>query len=209
MEDAMRRNVRILGLLLGVAACQQGVEQSEPPATAAESTPAPAPVPGSPEAKIAEALSAAPADIAGGATIMDWPATEGGEMTELRAGGNGWTCFPNSPAAVTAAVDDPMCLDETWLAFANAWMTRTEPQVTKVGFGYMLQGDAGSSATDPFAMSETADNQWVRSGPHMMVVVPDPKALEGLPTTPQSGGPWVMWAGTAWAHIMAPVPAQR
>ena len=90
----MGRKVRILGLLLGTAACQQGAEQAEPPATAAESTPA-APAPGSPEAKIEEALSAAPAEIAGGAAIMDWPATEGGEMTELRAGGNGWTCFPN------------------------------------------------------------------------------------------------------------------
>lgn len=191
-----------------LAACQPAPEAA-PVAEATMPAAAAAPAPGSVDAKIMEALSAAPAEISAAATIMDWPAAEGGEMTQLRAGTNGWTCFPNSPAAVTAAVDDPMCLDEAWLAFANDWMTRKAPAVARLGFGYMMHGDAGASETDPFAMSATADNRWVRSGPHLMVVVPDPKALEGLPTTADSGGPWVMWAGTPWAHVMVPVGAPR
>jgi hypothetical protein len=204
----MRRDLLCLGFLAVVAACQPAADEAaSKPAEAEATAVAPAPAPGSPEAKIQQAMSAAPAQIAASATIMDWPATEGGEMTQLRAGTNGWTCFPNSPAAVTAAVNDPMCLDETWVAFADAWTTHALPGIAKVGFAYMLQGDAGSSATDPFAMAEAPDNHWIRSGPHLMVVFPDPKALEGLPTTPDSGGPWVMWAGTPYAHVMAPAAA--
>ncbi len=45
-----------------------------------------------------------------------------------------------------------------------------------------------------------------------MVIVPDPATLAGLPTTPVGDGPYVMWAGTPYAHIMMPVadrPEQR
>jgi hypothetical protein len=36
------------------------------------------------------------------------------------------------------------------------------------------------------------------------VLTSDPKLLESLPTDPYSGGPWVMWKGTPYAHIMVP-----
>jgi len=35
--------------------------------------------------------------------------------------------------------------------------------------------------------------------------VPDAAALEGLPTHPDAGGPWVMYKGTPFAHIMVPI----
>jgi hypothetical protein len=40
-----------------------------------------------------------------------------------------------------------------------------------------------------------------------MILTPDLKALDALPTDPKSGGPWVMWKGTKYAHIMVPVAA--
>ena len=49
------------------------------------------------------------------------------------------------------------------------------------------------------------------SSPHVMVIVPDPAQLDALSTDPQNGGPWVMWKGTKYAHIMmptAPMPKQ-
>ena len=49
------------------------------------------------EAKIESAMSAAPPSIAAAATIMDWPAEEGGASTTLRKGSNDWTCFPDMP----------------------------------------------------------------------------------------------------------------
>ena len=73
---------------------------------------------------------------------------------------------------------------------------------------YMLAGDTGASNIDPYATGPTADNQWVAEGPHIMVIVADPGQLEGLPTDPNSGGAYVMWKGTPYAHIMIPV-AQR
>ena len=53
-------------------------------------------------------------------------------------------------------------------------------------------------------MKQTADNDWGYDPPHVMIVEPSPDALKGLPTS-RSSGAWVMWAGTPYAHIMAPV----
>jgi len=43
------------------------------------------------------------------------------------------------------------------------------------------------------------------SGPHVMIIVPDASSLDDLPSDPNSGGPWVMFQGTPYAHIMMPV----
>ena len=42
-----------------------------------------------------------------------------------------------------------------------------------------------------------------------MVLYADPKALDAYPTDPKSGGPWVMWKGTPYAHLMVPVSASQ
>lgn len=162
-------------------------------------------------AKIKQAMSAAPADVASGAAIMDWPDTPNGEMKQLRAGTNGWTCMPSTPTEFAGASrEDPMCLDKTFMGWAGAWMSKKDPQVTSTGIAYMLRGDKGVSNTDPFATSPTADNQWIVSPPHIMVVFPDLSQLEGFPTDPHNGGPWVMWKGTKYAHIMVPtVPVPK
>lgn len=38
-----------------------------------------------------------------------------------------------------------------------------------------------------------------------MILTPDTKQLDELPTDPHSGGAWVMWKGTPYAHIMVPI----
>jgi hypothetical protein len=156
--------------------------------------------------KIANAMSAAPAAIAKNAAIMDWPAKEGDKPRQLRAGTNGWVCFPNSPTEFGgASVADPMCLDKAWQAWADAWEKKVPPKIDGPGIAYMLKGDKGSSNTDPFATGPTPTNEWVVSPPHIMVLYPDPKLLETYPTDPKTGGPWVMWKGTPYAHLMVPV----
>ena len=98
-----------------------------------------------------------------------------------------------------------MCLDDAWREVIDAWMHQRMPNISHVGISYMLQGDLPVSNTDPFATAPTPDNQWIQEGvPHIMVVVPDPYLLEGLSTDPHNGGPWVMWKGTPYAHIMIP-----
>jgi hypothetical protein len=39
--------------------------------------------------------------------------------------------------------------------------------------------------------------------------VPDLASLAGTPTDPANGGPYVMYAGTPYAHVMAPMNAGR
>ena len=146
--------------------------------------------------KIRVATSAGPADIAKGATIMDMGAD--GKMVELRKGTNGWMCM---------AQPEAMCLDKQWQNWADAWMSKKDPKITGTGVAYMLHGDEGASNTDPFATGKTATNNWVVSGPHIMVLTSDPKQLDALPTDWHNGGPWVMWKGTKYAHIMVPTTA--
>jgi hypothetical protein len=148
---------------------------------------------------VANALSAAPTSIAENATVMDWAGNE------LREGTNGWVCFPDPPGMEAAS----MCLDAPWQAWAGAWQNREPVAIDRAGIAYMLMGDAGASNIDPHAAGPTADNEWVRSGPHLMLIVPNPAALEGIPTDPENGGPWVMWKGTPYAHVMIPVVGHR
>ena len=162
--------------------------------------------------KIQSAMSAAPPQIAKAATIMDHPAKDGDKPRQLRAGTNGWVCFPSTPPSGGASGDDPMCLDREWQKWADAWAAKKPPAITSTGIAYMLQGDRGASNTDPYATAPTATNQWVTTPAHIMVLLPDPKMLEAYPTDPKAGGPFVMWKGTPYAHVMVPVgerPAQR
>jgi hypothetical protein len=155
--------------------------------------------------KIANAMAAAPAAISANATIMDWPSAPGTQPAVLRQGTNGWTCFPDEPGTDG---NDPMCLDGEFTKWVRAMVTHTAPQLAGVGIGYMIApGGASGSNTDPYAMAPTADNQWGFDPPHLMIVVPDVHALAGMPTTRTAGAPWVMWSGTPYAHIMAPVTA--
>ena len=157
------------------------------------------------EQKIANASTAAPTTIAAKATILDWPAKEGDMPPVLRTGTNGFTCFPDMPETEGS---DPMCLDQSWMKWVDAYLTHQTPQTTTVGIGYMIApGGAKASNTDPYAMAPTADNQWGLHQPHLMILVPDLKTLDGISTDPNNGGPYVMWKGTPYAHIMAPIAA--
>lgn len=148
-----------------------------------------------PAALINDALKAGPKSITDQAAVM----TMDGKT--LRAGQNGWVCYPGPNVNGL----NSMCLDKVWQKWAAAWMGKTAFQTTEVGVAYMLAGDEGASNTEPWATGPTATNQWVVEGPHLMVLVPDPATLAGIPTDPNNGGPYVMWAGTPYAHIMIPV----
>lgn len=147
---------------------------------------------------IAKATQAAPSDIGRGAAVV---AMVDGQMKELRPGSNGWMCMLDR-------VGDSMCLDKEWQAWGDAWMNKKDPPKPKsVGVAYMLRGDKGASNTDPFATKPTSDNNWVVSGPHIMILPTDVSQLDAYPTDWTKGGPWVMWKGTPYAHIMVPITA--
>src|SRR5262249_1140927 len=97
--------------------------------------------------KIANAASAAPASISAKATVLDYPAKEGMAPEVLRAGTNGWSCFPDMP---DTKGNDPLCIDEPWMKWLDAYLTKKTPQIPRVGIGYMTAPGGGwQSNTDP------------------------------------------------------------
>ncbi len=147
-------------------------------------------------ATIARAMRAAPPAITEHATIADI------DGTVLRRGTNGWTCRPG----LSAADSSPMCNDEVWVKLMAALDAKAPFHTDRVGVSYMLAGDAvAGSNTDPYATKPAPGEPWVREGPHLMIVFPDPKQLTGISTDPNNGGPYVMWQGTPYVHVMVPV----
>jgi hypothetical protein len=146
-------------------------------------------------AYIAKALSAAPAGVAKGAGVAR--IDKDGKMQTLRDSKNGFTCM--------VMLGDIMCADANSMAFFDAAMKK-QPAPSKLGLTYMLRGDQGASNTDPSASKKTADNHWVVTGPHIMIVGAAVKDL-GLPDAADAdpSKPYVMWANTPYAHAMIPV----
>jgi hypothetical protein len=144
---------------------------------------------------IADALSAAWPGMADNATVVDW------EGNVLREGSNGYTCMPTPP---NLEVKAPMCMDSEWMEWADAWAQKKDYTADALGISYMLAGDGGASNIDPYAEGPTDDNEWIREGPHLMILAP-PELLNAFPTDPYNGGPYVMWKGTPYAHLMVPV----
>jgi hypothetical protein len=150
---------------------------------------------------IASAESAAPAALAHEATIMTADAS--GAMKPVRQGKNGWTCIPDDPQTPGT---DPMCMDGNAAKWVQAMMAHKPPPDNAPGVMYMLEGGTDASNTDPYAKQPTAQNDWIKTGPHVMIV--GSKAmLTGYPSgaKPNTSAPYVMWAGTPYAHLMVPV----
>jgi hypothetical protein len=146
---------------------------------------------------ITKALAAAPSAVAKDAGVVRMD--KDGTMKTLRESKNGFTCM--------IAGGNKMCADANSMGFFDAWM-KHQPPPDKLGLTYMLAGDDGASNTDPSATAKTADNHWVVTGPHIMVVGPGSKSL-GLPETADADPtkPYMMWAGTPYEHAMIPVAA--
>jgi len=194
----VRRSLVVGFIALLVGACNKPAPQQQQAAQPA------GPAPGTPEWKIQNAMSAAPAGIAAGATIVDRPSSPDGKMVQLRAGTNGWTCIsddPNTPG------NTPLCWNARFGGWAEAIAGHKTPHIGGVALAYMLQGVRYASNTDPFAAKPDSGQPWIVTGPQIMVVVPDPRTLSGMPTDWRSGGPYVMYAGTPYAHLMVPVRA--
>lgn len=145
--------------------------------------------------KIGRAKSAAPASISDNATIV----VDGKVVVE---GSNDWTCMPD-----TFPNDGmPMCNDPVWMEMLTAMVNKKDFTATKIGLSYMLQGDrgAGVSNSDPYHPDPKSADDYVETGPHLMIIVPK-AMLEGITDDPSNGGPYVMWKDTPYVHLMVPV----
>jgi len=154
------------------------------------------------KAKIEDAMSAGLPALAKEATILDTELDDDGTFVVLREGTNGWYCQADSPATPGP---DPICFDETWLEWVNAFVAGKEPDTKVAGLAYMLQGGSDASNTDPFATEPAAGEEWMTAPPHVMLLLPGDLTEAGFTSDYTTGGPWVMWAGTPYEHIMMPV----
>lgn len=150
---------------------------------------------------VADAQSAAPASIGHNASVVV-PQPDG-SMKTLQQGSNGWTCIPDDP---NSPGDDPMCADANAMKWLAAYIGHKPPPANTVGLVYMLKGGDDPSNTDPFAMKPAAGADWIKTGPHVMILGAD-SLLKGYPSGPKpdTSAPYVMWAGTPYQHLMVPV----
>lgn len=153
------------------------------------------------DALIAEAMSAAPSGVAENATIMAF--NEDGSLRVLREGTGAFTCLADDPSPG----HNPMCLDANALAWADAWINKTEPPANKVGFGYMLAGGGTPSNLDPYAAEPVHGSEPMQEPAHVMIFnLPEPAMDYPRPDEDvDMSQPWVMWKDTPYEHLMIPV----
>lgn len=146
--------------------------------------------------RIAHARAAAPKAVSADATVV----VDGEVVVE---GNNGWTCMPDTMSNDGAAI----CIDEEWGKMVNAMMAKEPYKASGVGISYMLLGEppgSGVSNSNPYEEDPENAADYVETGPHLMIILPK-EMLEGLNSDPSTGGPYVMWKDTDYAHIMIPV----
>lgn len=194
---AKRHNHRFASVALAIA----GVVGIAVAASAAEKM-KPAKKAPSDAQMIASAMKAGPASITRQAKIV---APDGaGGMRTLREGSNGYTCMPDSP---DTPGPDPMCMDKNAMEWIDAYLAHKTPPGGKVGLMYMLQGGTDASNTDPYAEKPAPGRKWIKTPPHIMILGADASFYDAYPKdeNPDTSRPYVMWAGTPYQHLMAPV----
>ena len=152
-------------MLLGCSSNAQTVAQH--PAVA--QSPAVAQHPVTDSEKIADALSAGPPFVTKDATILDWPATPGGEYRVLRKGTSEWSCLPTS----SPLHDEPGCFDRVFMQWLKDGLAGRTPHINAVGIAYMYKGQFvhKPGETNP-SMPE------FHAGPHIMIVSPHQEDLQ-------------------------------
>ena len=130
----------------------------------------------------------------------------------LREGSNGWTCLPfiamPKMGFKTKNEAAPACADQNAMAWANAYLSQTEPKLENDGWIWMLHGDTGVDNFRPYSEGDeknTDRKDWIYSGAHLMLMPKDPNSLGSQTTDFTTGAPYVMMKGTPYVHLMIPV----
>ena len=113
--------------------------------------------------KISDAMRGGPLFVTAHATVLDWPASPGGEFRVLRAGTNGWSCLSGLPMD---SHDEPGCFDPVYLQFVKDGLAGHTSSIQTVGISYMYQGKFVPNK------SHRIPGREFHVGPHIMMVVP-------------------------------------
>ena len=149
--------------------------------------------------------SAAPAFIGDYATVI------GASGKVIRKGSNGWRCEPFMPMPEggfkTPHEAAPACSDANAVAWANAYKSQQKPELEADGWIWMLHGDLGVDNFKPYTdgQKNMGHKYFIESGAHLMLMPKDPSSMDGQSTDYTNGGPYVMFKGTPYVHMMIPV----
>lgn len=173
----------------------------------------PAAEPGDAEAQLAAAIQAAPEDRRDGARVLGW--TADGKVVELRAGSNDLVCLAARPgeaqwsvACYHESLEPFMARGRELTAQGIEGQERIDIREREIAEGklampreprtlYVLHGSGFDAATGEV---NDAYLRWVIYTPYAT-----PEST-GLTTRPVPGAPWLMFPGTAGAHIMINPP---
>ena len=104
----------------------------------------------------------------------------------------------------------PLCADEEGFKWVGAYLSGDTPQLDRDTFIWMLHGDMGEDNTTPLVMNQSAaqnPEEWIVSGPHLMLMPKDRSRLDAFTTDFMSGAPYTMFGGTDYVHLMIPFEA--
>ena len=98
-------------------------------------------------------------------------------------------------------------MDAQAMKWVSAFVSGKKPELDRDGWMYMLHGDMGEDNTKPLVLKEedAEEGKFIESGPHLMLMPKDPSSLKGLTSDFNSGGPYIMFEGTGYDHVMIPL----
>ncbi|HXM39834.1 MAG TPA: hypothetical protein VN924_01195 [Bryobacteraceae bacterium] len=170
----------------------------------------------SPDVQIAAATLAAPADLRAGAAVLGY--NQQGELVKLREGQNELICLASDPSKTAFSVacyhrdlEPYMARGRELSAQKVAGQKRNDIRWKEVADGklslpraprtlYVLTGTGFDPATGKVA---DAYLRWVI---YLPFATPE---STGLSTKPSDNAPWLMYPGTAGAHIMINPPKKQ
>tara|TARA_B100000401_G_scaffold283259_1_gene193555 strand:- start:384 stop:701 length:318 start_codon:yes stop_codon:yes gene_type:complete len=100
-----------------------------------------------------------------------------------------------------------MCVDKAWQKWLDAFVNKKpyDSESASFGMSYMLVGDVPVDNDDP-RNTDRSKGTWVQEGPHLMILLPE-SMMKDFPRDPYAGGPYVMFDGTDYVHMMVPLTA--
>ena len=161
--------------------------------------------------QIAAAVSTMPANLRSNATVLGYNAS--GKLVTLRKGSNDMICLADDPAQKMFHV---ACYHRSLEPFMARGRELHARKVSREAIDSIRLADVKSGRysmpSKPaalyqyFASRDSVNKETgVVNGASYLYVVYMPyatPATTGLPAAPIAGGPWIMYPGKPWAHIM-------
>jgi hypothetical protein len=167
----------------------------------------------SPESQISAALLAAPPDLREGAAVLGYNAR--GELVTLREGRNELICLANDPHKTSFSVACYHRDLEPYMARGRELLAQkvTGPKRNEIRWKEVAEGKLSLPRQPRTLYILTGTSFDASSGqvkdPYLRWVIYVPFATPestGLSTKPSDNAPWLMFPGTAGAHIMINPP---